>query len=86
MKRIPCMEEYLNQMPQLTPDYGRTSNNPGDGTAALNLRGMGADKTLVLLNGRRVSPSGVGSAVDVNNLPRAMIDSVEIITGGASTV
>ena len=83
---IPTMEEYLNQMPQLTPDYGRTSNNPGDGTAALNLRGMGADRTLVLLNGRRVSPSGVGSSVDVNNLPRSLIDNVEIITGGASTV
>jgi len=82
----PTMEEYLNQMPQVVPDYGRTSNNPGDGTARLNLRGLGATRTLVLMNGRRVAPSGVGGAVDVNNLPKAMIDRVEIITGGASTV
>jgi outer membrane receptor protein involved in Fe transport len=82
----PTIEEYLNQMPQLLPDFGRTTNNPGDGTARLNLRGMGAGRTLVLLNGRRLAPSGVGSAVDVNNLSRALIERVEIITGGASTV
>jgi len=57
----PTLEEYLNQMPQLHPDYGRTSNNPGNGTAQLNLRGLGAGRTLVLLNGRRVAPSGVGT-------------------------
>jgi len=82
----PTLEEYLNQMPQLHPDYGRTANNPGDGTAKLNLRGLGANRTLVLLNGRRLAPSGRGSAIDVNNLPRSLMERVEIITGGASTV
>ena len=82
----PTIEEYLNQMPQVQPDYGRTSNNPGDGTARVNLRSMGAGRTLVLLNGRRLAPSGVGSAVDINNLPRSLMERVEIITGGASTV
>ena len=80
------LEETLNQMPQLTPDFGRVANNPGDGTARLNLRGLGAGRTLVLLNGRRLAPSGTGSSVDVNNLPQALIDRVEIITGGAATV
>jgi outer membrane receptor protein involved in Fe transport len=82
----PTLEDYLNQMPQLQPDFGRTSNNPGNGSAQLNLRGLGAERTLVLLNGRRVAPSGAGGAVDVNNLPRSLIERVEIITGGASTV
>jgi len=82
----PTLEEYLNQMPQVQPDFGRTANNPGDGTARLNLRALGAGRTLVLLNGRRLAPSDVGSAVDVNNLPRALVEHVEIITGGASTV
>ena len=82
----PTLEEYLNQMPQLHPDYGRTSNNPGNGTAMLNLRGLGPGRTLVLLNGRRLAPSGMGSEIDVNNLPRSLIERVEIITGGASTV
>jgi len=82
----PTLEEYLNQMPQLQPDLGRTTNNGSDGTARLNLRGMGSGRTLVLLNGRRLAPSGVGSAVDVNNLPGVLVDRAEIITGGASTV
>jgi iron complex outermembrane recepter protein len=82
----PSLESVLNQMPQVVPDFSRTSNNPGDGTARINLRGVGAGRTLVLLNGRRLAPSGVGSAIDVNNLPQALIDRVEIITGGATTV
>lgn len=82
----PTLEEALNQMPQVQPDFGRTSNNPGDGTSRINLRGLGAERTLVMLNGRRLSPSGAGSAVDVNTLPQSLIERVEIITGGASTV
>jgi len=80
------LEESLNQMPQIQPDFGRTSNSPGDGTARINLRDLGAGRSLVMLNGRRLAPSGVGGAVDVNNIPKALIDRVEIITGGATTV
>ncbi len=82
----PTLEAYLNTMPQVQPGFDRTANNPGDGTAQINLRGMGPNRTLVLMNGRRLAPSGVGSAIDVNNLPTALLDRVEIITGGASTV
>ena len=82
----PTLEETLNQMPQVLPDLARYANNGGNGTATINLRGMGAGRTLVLLNARRLGPSGVGSVVDVNNLPQAIIERVEIITGGATTV
>ena len=82
----PTLEETLNQMPQIIPDLERTANNPGDGTARINLRGLGSNRTLVLLNGRRLAPSGVDAAVDVNNLPQALVERVEIITGGATTV
>ncbi len=82
----PTLEETLNRMPQLTPDFGRTSNNGGDGTSRLNLRGMGSERTLVLMNSRRVAPSGVGSSVDINNIPQILVERVEIITGGASAV
>ena len=80
------LEELMNRMPQILPDFGRTSNNPGDGTARINLRGLGPGRSLVLLNSRRLAPSGSGSAVDMNNIPRALIERVEVITGGASTV
>jgi outer membrane receptor protein involved in Fe transport len=82
----PTLEETLNQMPQVIPDFGRTSNNPGNGTSRINLRGLGSQRTLVLLNGRRLAPSGISSSVDLNNLPQALFDRVEIITGGATTV
>lgn len=80
------VEELLNQLPQAVPGFGRVGNNPGNGTAQINLRGFGPGRTLVLLNGRRVAASGVGSAVDLNNLPQALISRIEMITGGASTV
>ena len=83
---LPTLEAYLNTMPQVQPGFDRTANNPGDGTAQIDLRGLGPNRTLVLMNGRRLAPSGVGSAVDANNLPTALVDRVEIITGGASTV
>ncbi len=82
----PTLEETLNWMPQVMPDYGRATNNGGDGSARVNLRGLGAGRTLVLVNGRRLAPSGVGTAVDINNIPQVLVDRVEIITGGATAV
>jgi iron complex outermembrane receptor protein len=80
------LEAALSEMPQFIPSFDRTANNPGNGRAYVNLRGLGAGRTLVMLNGRRLAPSGIGTAVDLNNLPQALIQSVEIITGGASAV
>lgn len=82
----PTLEETLNRMPQVQPAFARTSNSPGDGTAQVNLRGLGADRTLVMMNGRRLAPSGAASAVDINNVPQVLIERIEIITGGASAV
>jgi outer membrane receptor protein involved in Fe transport len=80
------IEETLNQMPQVLPNLGRASNNPGNGTARVDLRGLGSGRTLVLLNGRRVAPSDSGGAVNLNNIPQFLLDRVEIITGGTTTV
>jgi len=82
----PNLEAALNQLPQVAPSRNRSTNNGSNGTAEINLRGFGAGRTLVMLNGRRVAASGIGSAVDINNLPQVLIDRVEIITGGATTV
>ena len=81
------LEAALNQMPQVTPGLTRSINNGSNGGSAdINLRGLGSQRTLVMLNGRRMAASGIGSAVDINNLPQVLIDRVEIITGGATTV
>jgi iron complex outermembrane receptor protein len=82
----PTLEDTLNQMPQVFPSFGRASNNPGGGVATVDLRGFGTGRSLVLLNSRRVAPSDTGNEVDLNNIPRLLIQRVEIITGGTSTV
>ena len=58
-----------------------------NGLSAANLRGQGSSSTLVLLNGRRVAAHGLqGSAVDVNQIPFAAIDRVEVLKDGASAI
>jgi iron complex outermembrane receptor protein len=61
----------------------------GPGAATVGFRGLGADRTLVLINGRRVAPAGVGGApvaADLNLIPSILIDRVENLFDGASTV
>lgn len=74
---------------QINSSYGGYVTDGGPGANTIGLRGMGPSRTLVLLNGRRVSPAGsrgsVGSA-DLNVLPTAMIDRVEVLRDGASSV
>jgi len=79
-------ENLLNTLPQTVPGLDRTSNNPGNGTATVDLRGLGANRTLVLVNGRRAMPNGAGGVVDINTIAPSMIENVEVLTGGASSV
>ena len=76
--------------PQVTPAISAVNVvNGGLGTSTLSLRGLGANRTLVLLNGRRAGPSGVQgsvSAFDLNNIPLAAIDRVEVLKDGASSI
>jgi outer membrane receptor protein involved in Fe transport len=62
---------------------GSVSTPFGQGSG-LNLRGVGSDATLVLLNGRRLAPSGLGDYVDVSSIPLALVDHVDILPDGAS--
>jgi len=79
-------EDFINTLPQVVPSFDATSNNPGDGTARVSLRGLGSTRTLVLVDGQRFVGSGVTQIVDLNNIPAAMVQSVDIVTGGASAV
>lgn len=83
------VDEILQAQPAMAGmAVGSTTNNGADGVAQVDLRGMGASRTLVLLNGRRMvnSGSGADSAVDLNTIPVAMIARVEILKDGASAV
>jgi iron complex outermembrane receptor protein len=89
------VEANLNKLPQFTPANGRTPTTSGGdiqptsrnspGSANVSLRGIGANRTLVLINGRRATPSDATGTVDINTIPSAAIERVEIISGGASS-
>ena len=79
-------EDFINTLPQVVPAFDSSSNNPGDGSATVSLRGLGTTRTLVLVDGQRFVGSSVNQVVDLNNIPAAMVQSIDIVTGGASAV
>jgi len=81
------VSDALNQLPQITAPNNNVSSAAGRaGRSTVDLRGLGAQRTLVLLDGRRVQPSTADGTIDINFLPSALIEQVEVITGGASSV
>ncbi len=84
---VTKVEDLLNNLPQVFADFGSTLSNGATGTATVNLRNLGADRTLVLVNGRRL-PAGspLLYATDLNEIPAPLIERVEVLTGGASAV
>ncbi|HAU22850.1 MAG TPA: hypothetical protein DCS24_09725 [Erythrobacter sp.] len=80
------VENVINQLPQVVPGFTSNSNNPGTGTSTLNLRGLGSTRTLVLVNGRRWLSYDTAQIVDLNTIPQFLLESVDVVTGGASAV
>ncbi len=80
------VEQVLNTLPQVAPGVTSFSNNPGNGAATLNLRNLGAQRTLVLVNGRRWMFYDTNQIVDLNTIPQFLLEGVELQTGGASAV
>ena len=79
--------DILNQLPQAAPDQGGNLSNGSGGTSTINLRGLGAQRTLVLIDGKRVPAGSVSNyATDINAIPAILIQRVEVLTGGASAV
>lgn len=81
--------DLVNTLPQAFADQDTTFANGANGTSTLNLRGLGAIRTLVLANGKRLppgSPTPGGYPSDLNLIPAQLIERVEIVTGGASAV
>ncbi len=84
------IEEVLNNMPQFVPERTASTNSTADptatGAATLNLRGLGGQRSLVLVNGRRYTFFDSSQRTDINNIPASLIERVEVVTGGASAV
>jgi iron complex outermembrane recepter protein len=81
------VEDLVNSLPQVFAGQGGNVANGATGTATLNLRGLGSERTLVLVNGRRLVPGDpTSSAADINVIPAALIERIDVLTGGASSV
>ncbi|HYW17682.1 MAG TPA: TonB-dependent receptor plug domain-containing protein [Allosphingosinicella sp.] len=82
--------DFVNQLPQLAgstkPANSRLNiSNGSAGINALNLRNLGEGRTLILIDGRRSVGSTIFGWVDINNIPQALVERVEVVTGGASS-
>jgi iron complex outermembrane recepter protein len=86
LQGVTRVEDLLNSLPQVFASQASTVSNGADGTATVDLRGLGPTRTLVLVNGRRLLPGDPGtSAADLNAIPDSLVKSVQVLTGGAST-
>ncbi len=82
LNELPQFSGGANQITSATDIQATPTSSPG--IATVNLRGLGSNRTLVLLNGRRTQPANASLVVDLNTIPVAALDGVEIITGGAA--
>lgn len=83
----PTLESSLNQLPQFAPGQTAFATHfAATGISTLNMRGLGAQRNLVLLDGRRLQPSTAAFEIDVNTIPSMLVDSIDLVTGGASAV
>lgn len=79
------VDDLVNQYPQMSPYFDSFANNGAQGYPTADLRGLGTNRTLTLINGRRIQP-GNGIAPDLSIVPAALIQRVDLLTGGASAV
>src|SRR5271170_4140022 len=82
-------EDLLNNLPQVVAENSSGQSISANGTATVSLRGLGSQRTLVLIDGTRMAPGGglgTSASPDINQIPAAMIQRVDVLTGGASAV
>jgi iron complex outermembrane receptor protein len=81
------LEDFLQNVPSVGQgDFGSTVNNGNPGLASVSLRGLGPTRTLVLVDGNRLAAAGTNGFVDLNVVPSAMVERIEVLRDGASTI
>ena len=85
LRQVTQAEDILRTLPGAVPNIGSNVNNGNNGASYVDLRGLGSARNIVLLDGTRLTPSGTKGRVDLNNIPVALIERVDALTGGAST-
>ena len=85
LRQTNVAEELLREIPGIVPSIGSAVNNGNGGNSFVNLRGLGSNRNVVLLDGVRIVPAELNGRFDLNNVPLALIERVDVLTGGAST-
>jgi outer membrane receptor protein involved in Fe transport len=87
LQGVQNVEDLVNSLPQAMASFGAMESNGATGTATVNLRGLGIARTLVLVDGKRLQPGDpIVPVPDLNFIPSALVDRVDVVTGGASAV
>jgi iron complex outermembrane recepter protein len=82
----PEVEKILRLLPITVPGDNQNVNNGTQGASTVNLRGLGSQRNLILVNGKRAVPFNDDGEVDTSMIPLALIERIDIVTGGASAV
>ncbi|HYG06582.1 MAG TPA: TonB-dependent receptor [Stenotrophomonas sp.] len=82
---VTSVADILQRISASGAALNRTFNNGGDGSAGISLRNLGSQRTLVLVNGRRWT-TGLDGSVDLNTIPTSIIERIEVLKDGASTI
>ena len=85
LKQSNVAEEVLRELPGVVPNIGSAVNNGNGGFSYVDLRGLGSNRNIVLLDGNRIVPADLVGRVDLNNIPLALISRVDALTGAAVT-
>ncbi|MBY0521647.1 MAG: TonB-dependent receptor [Sphingomonas sp.] len=85
LRQSNVAEDLIRQLPGVVPSIGSAVNNGNGGASFVDLRGLGSNRNLVLIDGVRLVPANLNGAFDLNNIPLALIQRVDTLTGGAST-
>lgn len=85
LRQTNVAEEILRDVPGVAANIGSSVNNGNGGASFVDLRGLGPNRNIVVLDGHRIVPANLNGNVDLNNIPLALVDRVDVLTGGAST-
>ena len=86
LQNQPTVEKIVRILPAAVPGDGQNVNNGTDGAATIDLRGLGSQRNLILIDGHRLTPYNIFGVVDTSIIPTALIQRLDIVTGGASAV
>lgn len=85
LKQSNTAESLLREIPGIVPSIGSAVNNGNGGGSFVNLRGLGSNRNIVVIDGVRLTPFDLLGRFDLNNIPVALVERVDVLTGGSAT-